>query len=58
MPLSGTFDTMQLSDLIQWIHTLNKSGTLTVSIEFGDSYLVFREGNLILVSSVCSVVYS
>jgi hypothetical protein len=35
MPLSGTFDTMQLTDVIQWIHTTNQSGTLRKFLHAG-----------------------
>ncbi len=51
MPLSGTFDTMQLTDVIQWIHTTEQSGTLTVSVELEDTHLVFRQGEVVAVGS-------
>jgi hypothetical protein len=51
MPLSGTFDTMELPDLLQWIGTSAKTGTLTVSVETEDTYLVFQEGKLMAVGS-------
>lgn len=51
MPLYGTFDTMQLADLAQWIHGSQVSGTLTVSVETEETYLVFRRGELVAVSS-------
>jgi hypothetical protein len=51
MPLSGTFDTMQLCDLMQWVHTSAKSGTLTVSVDLDETFLVFRDGVLIALGS-------
>ncbi len=51
MPLSGTFDTMQLTDVIQWIHTTNQSGTLTVSVDLEDTHLVFTEGEVAAVGT-------
>jgi len=51
MPLYGTFDTMQLADLAQWIHGSHASGTLTVSVDTEETYLVFRRGELVAVSS-------
>ena len=42
MPLSGTFDTMQLTDVIQWLHSTRQSGTLTVSVDLEDTHLVFK----------------
>ena len=46
MPLSGTFDTMQLTDVIQWIHATTQSGALTVSVELEDTHLIFEEGEV------------
>jgi hypothetical protein len=51
MPLSGTMDTMQLCDLLQWIHTSAKSGTLTVSVGLDETYLAFRDGVLVALGS-------
>ncbi|MFH2006203.1 MAG: DUF4388 domain-containing protein, partial [bacterium] len=51
MPLSGTFDSMPLTDVIQWIHNASRSGTLTVSVELDDTYLVFEEGEVVAVGS-------
>jgi hypothetical protein len=51
MPLYGTFDTMQLADLAQWVHGSKVSGTLTISVETEETYLVFRRGELVALSS-------
>jgi hypothetical protein len=51
MPLYGTFDTMQLAYLAQWIHGAKVTGTLTISVETEETYLVFRRGELIAVAS-------
>jgi hypothetical protein len=51
MPLSGTFDTMQLCDLAQWIHSSRATGTLNISVEMEETYLFFREGELIAAGS-------
>ncbi len=51
MPLSGTFDTIQLCDLMQWIHAGNMTGTLTVSLDEGDTYLVIQHGTLVALAS-------
>ncbi len=51
MPLSGTFDTMQLTDVIQWIHTTTQSGTLTVSVDLEDTHLVFEQGEVVAVGT-------
>lgn len=46
MPLFGTFDTMQLTDLFQWIYTCKRSGTLTVMVELENTYLFFNRGEI------------
>lgn len=51
MPLSGTFDTMQLTDVIQWIHTTSQSGTLTVSVDLDDTHLIFEQGEVVAVGT-------
>jgi len=51
MALSGTFDTMQLSDLLQWLQTSLKSGILTVSIDIEDTYLYLDRGMLVALGS-------
>jgi hypothetical protein len=51
MPLSGTFDTIQLNELSQWIHSAKKSGTLSISVELEETHLVFKNGELVAVSS-------
>ncbi len=51
MALSGTFDTMQLADLLQWIQSSQKSGVLTLSIDIEDTYLYFNRGKLTALGS-------
>jgi hypothetical protein len=51
MPLHGTFDTIQLADVVQWIHASRISGTLSVSVETDETYLVFENGDLAAVGS-------
>ena len=51
MSLSGTFDTMQLPDVLQWIHSTQRSGTLIVTAELNETYLVFAGGDLLAVGS-------
>lgn len=51
MPLSGTFDTIQLCDLLQWIHVGNMTGTLTLSLDLEDTYLVIQHGTLVALAS-------
>lgn len=51
MPLSGTFDTMQLTDVIQWIHATSQSGTLTLSVELEDTHLIFEQGEVVAVGT-------
>lgn len=46
MPLSGTFDTIQLCDVLQWIQNAARSGILDVSVELEDSFLVIQDGAL------------
>ena len=51
MPVSGTFDTMLLTDVIQWVHNTRQSGTLTVSVELEDTHLIFAEGEVVAVGT-------
>jgi hypothetical protein len=51
MPLFGTFDTMQLSDLAQWIAEAKQSGTLIITVDAEETYLAFEEGDLTAVGS-------
>ncbi len=51
MSLSGTFDTMLLSDLLQWIHLSMKSGTLSISVDIEETFLFFRKGVLAALGS-------
>ncbi|MEM6962161.1 MAG: DUF4388 domain-containing protein [Myxococcota bacterium] len=39
MGLSGTFTTMPLVDLLQWLGESRKTGTLTLVLEFEERYL-------------------
>ncbi len=49
--LSGTFDTMPLTDVVQWIHSARASGRLTVTAALEDTLLVFSAGDLVGVGS-------
>jgi hypothetical protein len=51
MSLSGTFATMPLPDLLQWLGDARKSGILTVALEFEERYMKIREGHLIALGS-------
>jgi hypothetical protein len=51
MPVHGTFDTMQLADVVQWIHGSRVSGTLSVAVETEETFLVFEDGDLAAVGS-------
>lgn len=51
MPLFGTFDTMPLADLAQWIHDSNADGTLTVSVETEETYVQFERGQIVAVGT-------
>jgi hypothetical protein len=46
MPLSGTFSTMPLADLLQWIGQARRSGTLAVALEFEERYIRFDGGRI------------
>ena len=51
MPLSGTFDTVALSELLQWFHQTGKSGTLSISVDMEDTYLLLMDGDVAAVGS-------
>jgi hypothetical protein len=42
---------MQLTDVIQWIHSTRQSGTLTVSVDLEDTHLVFKQGEVTAVGT-------
>ncbi|HOX45414.1 MAG TPA: DUF4388 domain-containing protein [Myxococcota bacterium] len=46
MPITGTLDMMPLCDLMQWIHSAQKTGTLTVTVDTQETYLTFQHGQL------------
>lgn len=46
MPLFGTFDTMQLTDVIQWILQSRATGRLIITVDMEETNLLFREGDL------------
>jgi hypothetical protein len=47
MPITGTLDMMPLCDLMQWIHSAQKTGTLTVTVDLQETYLRFQQGQLV-----------
>jgi Domain of unknown function (DUF4388) len=51
MSLSGTFSTMPFPDLLQWLSDSRRSGSLSVSLEFEERFLQFKEGNITVVES-------
>jgi len=51
MPLFGTFDTMQLSDLAQWIAEAKHTGALFITVDADETYLVFRDGDITAVGT-------
>ncbi len=51
MPLFGTLDTMQLADLVQWIHGSKLDGILTISADMEETYLGFERGDIVAVGS-------
>ncbi|MBN2342170.1 MAG: DUF4388 domain-containing protein [Deltaproteobacteria bacterium] len=50
MPLFGTFDTMQLTDVIQWVLQSKASGRLVITVDMEETSLQFREGDLCALS--------
>ena len=53
MTVSGDLATMNLSDLLQNIHTNGKSGTMTLVSEEGTAKVFFREGNIAMLTTDC-----
>ena len=51
MPLFGTLDTMQLADLVQWIHGSKLAGILTITADMEETYLGFDRGDIVSVGS-------
>jgi len=51
VPLFGTFDTMQLTDVLQWISETKNSGRLIVNIDADETHLLFNTGELQGISS-------
>src|SRR5262245_60351879 len=51
MPLSGTFSSMSLPDLLQWLSHAGKTGTLEVERNKVIRRIVFRDGRVISCSS-------
>lgn len=51
MPVFGTFDTMQLADVVQWILNTQATGTLIVTIETEETDLFFDHGDVVGVAS-------
>lgn len=46
MSLFGTFDTMQLTDVIQWILESKATGLLTITVDMEETNLAFAQGDL------------
>ena len=46
MPLIGTFETMPIPELLQWIGIGRKTGTLQITTDKGLAVLAFQEGEL------------
>ncbi len=51
MPLIGTFETMPIPELLQWIGQGRKTGTLQITTDNGVAVLAFEEGELIFSAS-------
>ena len=51
MPLSGTFDTVGLPELLQWFSQTKKSGSLTISVGMEDTYLILEGGDVAAIGS-------
>ncbi len=47
MPLSGIFETMPLTELLQWLNITNKNGMLTVRADTGETCLSFEDGEIV-----------
>lgn len=51
MPLLGTFETMSVPELLQWIGQGQKTGTLQITTDNGTAILAFESGELIFSAS-------
>jgi hypothetical protein len=51
MALYGNFETFALTDLLQWVETARKSGTLVIEHESVSRTVLFRDGKLVGCSS-------
>jgi hypothetical protein len=51
MPLIGTFETMPIPELLQWIGIGRKTGTLQITTDKGLAVLAFKEGEVIFSAS-------
>ncbi|MSP61459.1 MAG: DUF4388 domain-containing protein [Myxococcales bacterium] len=51
MPLAGTFSTMPLPDVLQWLHDSRRTGWLSVSLEFEERFLRVEGGQITAVAS-------
>jgi len=51
VPVFGTFDTMPLADLAQWIHDSNADGALTISVDTEETYVLFEKGQIVAAGS-------
>ncbi|MBN2717668.1 MAG: DUF4388 domain-containing protein [Deltaproteobacteria bacterium] len=50
MALFGTFDTMPLTDVIQWILQSLASGRLVVTLDMEETTLIFKDGDLVSIT--------
>ena len=50
MALFGTFDTMPLTDVIQWILQSGASGRLVVTMDMEETTLLFKDGDIVEIS--------
>ena len=51
MPLFGTFQTMALPDLLQWLSNSRKTGTLQIEANRVRKWILFKAGSIIGCSS-------
>lgn len=51
MPLLGTFETMAVPELLQWIGQNRKTGTLQITTDNGTAIIAFDQGELIFSAS-------
>ncbi len=47
MPLLGTFETMSVPELLQWVGQNRKTGTLQITTDNGTAIIAFDDGELI-----------